>query len=157
MRHAPYHKCLYCSTPPTATECAIYGSPRTGGSEVHLGHHNKKAGPRCGTPRASPRPPHAPGGDITARGVGVMAGRSVLCCRHPILYAFTFQKVDCTLSTGVLFTGLAEHVSPHTSHSAHLTAHNTHLTVQVLRCTSQCAQHISHPTHPCTLVNTLQS
>ena len=43
----------------------MYGSPGTGGGEEHLGLHPKKAGPRWGTPRASPQPPGAPGGDIT--------------------------------------------------------------------------------------------
>ena len=56
--------------------CDAYGSPRTGGGEVHLGHHPKKAGPRWGTPRVSPPPPDTPGGDITARGVGVTVSRS---------------------------------------------------------------------------------
>ena len=60
--------------------CDVYGSPRTGGGEEHLGLHPKKAGPRWGTPRASLQPPRAQGGDITARGVGVTVvsvGRSV--------------------------------------------------------------------------------
>ena len=39
--------------------CNGYGSPGTGGGEEHLGHHPKKAGPRWGTPRASPQPPSA--------------------------------------------------------------------------------------------------
>ena len=57
--------------------CNGYGSPGTGGGEEHLGLHPKKAGPRWGTPRASPQPLGAPGGDITARGVGGTVGRSV--------------------------------------------------------------------------------
>ena len=35
--------------------CDAYGNPRTGGGEEHLGLHRQIAGPRCGTPRASPR------------------------------------------------------------------------------------------------------
>ena len=34
---------------------------------VHLGLHSSEAGPRCGTPRASLRPPGAPGGDIPVK------------------------------------------------------------------------------------------
>ena len=63
------------------TLCAAYGSPGTGGGEEHLGLHSEKASPRWGTPRASLQPLGAPGGDITARGVGVtvasVLGRSV--------------------------------------------------------------------------------
>ena len=33
----------------------------------HLGLHSSGAGPRWGTPRASPQPPGAPGGDITVK------------------------------------------------------------------------------------------
>ena len=33
----------------------------------HLGLHSSGAGPRWGTPRASPHPPGAPGGDITVK------------------------------------------------------------------------------------------
>ncbi len=61
---------------PSHPPCNIYGSPRSGGGEEHLGLHPKKAGPRWGTPRASPQPSGAPGGDITARGCG-WYGRSV--------------------------------------------------------------------------------
>ena len=39
----------------------IHKEPQVG---RYLGHHPRNAGPRCGTPRASPRPPGAPGGDI---------------------------------------------------------------------------------------------
>ena len=62
----------------TGASCAGYGSPRTGGGEVHLGQRPKKAGPRWGTPRATPWPPGAPGGDnAPVKNTQLRAGRGV--------------------------------------------------------------------------------
>merc|ERR1711938_434619 len=41
-------------------------APNTSGF-THLGLHSSGAGPRWGTPRASPPPPGAPGGDIPVK------------------------------------------------------------------------------------------